>query len=413
MPPLPDARGTALADPRLSTRSPVAAARVAADAAVRDRRRGRILLVTNIFPPMIGGPATFIDRLAHTLSQQHGCRVTIVCSSDAPRDPSDVARPFTVHRLCTANKYWYQLKVRLVLAVELLRHRRTLVNGLEEYVTPLARLLRRRYILKIVGDSVWETARNAGETTVDIDAFQTDATARVRFAGARAARAAQLRQANLIVTPSEYLRSMVIGWGVSPDRVVTVANGVEEQPAISVSRRSAGPLKALFVGRLTNWKGVDTALLALAGLDDVELTVAGDGPAYPALVALARQLALDGRVRFLGRQSASDVRRLMASSHVLVLTSLYEGLSHTLIEAASHGLPCIASACGGNPEFVVDGETGLLVQAEDVTALRRALAALAADEPRRHRLAVAAQRRAQQFSITDTTSNIARTIAAK
>jgi len=388
------------------------AADLPAPLALTGGRRRRVLLVTNIFPPHIGGPATFIDRLAHELAKDHGCRVTVVCSSDAPRDPSDVRRPFTVRRICTANKYTYQLNVRRVLLMEMLRHSRILVNGLEEYVTPLARLLSRRYVLKVVGDTVWETARNAGTTTLDIDAFQREAAVGDQIAAARAARYEYLRYARVIVTPSEYLRSMVIGWGVDADRVVTVANGASHAAShTDVLRRTIGPLRVLFVGRLTNWKGVETVLMALDGLSDVELTIAGDGPASPLLRALARQLGVDARVRFLGRQSVSAVHELMASSHVLVLTSLYEGLSHTLIEAAALGLPCIASACGGNPEFVVDGESGLLVPAEDVASLRQALRSLERDEPRRYDLAIAAQRRGRQFSIHRTTANIIRVLA--
>jgi len=393
-------------------RDAAVAADLPAPLALTAGRRARVLLVTNIFPPHIGGPATFIDQLAHELAKDHGCRVTVVCSSDAPRDPSDVRRPFTVRRICTANKYAYQLNVRRVLSMEMLRHSRILVNGLEEYVTPVARLLGRRYVLKVVGDTVWEAARNAGTTALDIDTFQHEAAARDRFAAARAARYEYLRYARVIVTPSEYLRSMVIGWGVDAERVVTVANGAN-QPASHADavRRTTGPLRVLFVGRLTNWKGVETVLMALDGLSDVELTIAGDGPAAPLLRALARQLGVDGRVRFLGRQPASAVHELMTSSHVLVLTSLYEGLSHTLIEAAALGLPCIASACGGNPEFVVDGEGGLLVPAEDVAALRHALRRLERDEPRRYDLAIAAQRRGRQFSIHRTTANIIRVLA--
>src|SRR5690606_1402073 len=137
--------------------------------------------------------------------------------------------------------------------------------------------------------------------------------------------------------------------------------------------RAGERLRALFVGRLTNWKGVDTLLLAVRDLPEVDLAIVGDGPERPALEALARQLGLGGRAAFLGRLGRAETRREMLRSHVLVLPSLYEGLSHTLLEAGAVGLPCIASRCGGNPEVIADGENGLLVPPEDPAALGAAL----------------------------------------
>jgi glycosyltransferase involved in cell wall biosynthesis len=373
----------------------------------------RVLLITNIFPPAIGGPATFIDRLAHELAARYGCRVTVICSSELSRDAADSDRPFRVRRVSTANKYRYQVQMRTVLALELARHSHVLVNGLEEYVRPIAALMARRYVLKVVGDTVWEVARNAGMTALDIDAFQLDGEARARFAPALDARQAYLEQASIVVTPSEYLRGMVTRWGVDATRVVTVPNGFDMPPVTAqAATRLEGALKVLFVGRLTNWKGVETLLLALRGLPGVEATIAGDGPCFPSLTALSRQLDLTSRVTFLGRQSHDAIRGLMAASHVLVLTSLYEGLSHTLIEAAACGVPCIASSCGGNPEFVLDGTTGLLVEPENVSQLQAALDRLNLDELLRRDLGSAARERASRFSMAETTRRIARLVAS-
>jgi len=139
-----------------------------------------VLLVTNIFPPQIGGPATFIDRLGHSLAGR-GHDVSVVCSSET-RDISDAQRPFTVQRVSVASRERYEVLVRLRLALEMARHRLVFVNGLERYVAQVNRALRRRYVLKIVGDTVWETARNRGLTALSIDEFQVDARSQRQFA---------------------------------------------------------------------------------------------------------------------------------------------------------------------------------------------------------------------------------------
>src|SRR5581483_6337296 len=353
----------------------------------------RVLLITNIFPPMIGGPATFIDRLGHELSHR-GWRVTVVCSSECASDASDLARPVRVCRVPVANRYLYEIRVRMVLAREMLRHQRIFVNLLEEYVSQVNRIFRRRFVLKVVGDRVWETARNRGATDLDVDAFQTDAHQREIWADAIRERASWVRGAELVITPSQYLARIVCGWGVPAERVAVVPNGVDEEffQARAESPRDGGCLHALFVGRLTNWKGVDTLLLALPRVPNVHVTVAGEGPEYAQLTGLATQLGLAHRVSFTGRLARSEVLAAMKRAHVLVLPSLYEGLSHTLLEAMAVGLPCIATGCGGDSEVLVHEQNGLLVPPLHPPSVAAALSRLERDENLRQALAEGARR---------------------
>jgi glycosyltransferase involved in cell wall biosynthesis len=373
----------------------------------------RILLITNIFPPLVGGPATFIDRLAHHLSRK-GHIVTVLCSSDAPNEVSDAARPFRVVRVSLRTRELYEILIRVRLFWLMLGHTRILVNGLEPYVAEVTRFLPRRFVLKVVGDTVWETARNRGTTVSTIDEFQLDAVEQHRNAALIEKRNRSLFRASQIVTPSEYLRRMVIGWGIGAQKVAVVNNGVDIDAAdLPITGRAAGtPLRVLFVGRLTNWKGIETLLLALKGLDSVQAHIVGDGPAYPHLQELAMQLGIASKVVFTGRRSAGEVRNHMQDAHVLVLVSLYEGMSHTLLEACSLGLPVIASKVGGNEEVVVDDRTGILVPPREVTALRRSLERLRDDENFRISLGLNAKAHARGFSIERTVAGFAQLLDA-
>ena len=361
----------------------------------------KVLLVTNIFPPEIGGPATFIDRLGHSLaSRDH--RVTVVCTSQGSRHESDRERPFAVRRVNFTKRERYEVLVRMRLALEMARHRLIFVNGLERYVAEVNRVTRRPYVLKIVGDTVWETARNRGMTNLSIDDFQTDPTAQARFAGDIRGRNAWVAAARHIVVPSEYLRRLVQGWGVAPERITVVQNGTITTGAAAPATRTSERFRALFVGRLTNWKGVETLLLAARDVPDVELEIVGDGPEWPHLVELSAQLGLGERAIFRGRLSATDVRRAMDRAHALVLTSLYEGLSHTVLEAFAAGLPCIVSDRGGNEEVVSNGRNGVIVPPQNVSSLASALRSLADDEPWRRRMAASAIETARVFDLTTT-----------
>ncbi|HEY3160899.1 MAG TPA: glycosyltransferase family 4 protein [Vicinamibacterales bacterium] len=363
----------------------------------------KVLLVTNIFPPEIGGPATFIDRLGHSLARRDH-RVTVVCTSQGSRHESDRERPFAVRRVNFTKRERYEVLVRMRLALEMARHRLIFVNGLERYVAEVNRVTRRPYVLKIVGDAVWETARNRGMTDLSIDDFQTHPTAQATFAADIQGRNAWVAAARHIVVPSEYLRRLVQGWGVAADRITVVQNGTITTGPAAPATRTRERFRALFVGRLTNWKGVETLLLAARDVPDVELEIVGDGPEWPHLVELSAQLGLGERAIFRGRLSAAEVRHAMDRAHALVLTSLYEGLSHTVLEAFAAGLPCIVSDRGGNEEVVSNGRNGVIVPPQNVGSLAGALRALADDEPWRRRLAAAALETARVFDLTSTVS---------
>jgi glycosyltransferase involved in cell wall biosynthesis len=287
----------------------------------------------------------------------------------------------------------------------MLTHRHILVNGLETFACSVAQVTGRRYVVKVVGDSVWETARNAGRTHLPIGAFQSHDC--IEFQTPRRARARWLSRAAAIITPSQYLADLVRDWGTHAARIHVVHNGVTRdhrgEPK-AIARRTTDPLRLVFCGRLTNWKGVETLILALRGLPQVHLDVIGDGPESPMLRSICNHVGLDARVVWHGRLDGERLERTLAAGHAAVLVSGYEGLSHTLLEAAHHGLALIASDCGGNPEVVQDGHNGILVSYGDTTGLRQAIETLHSNEDLRYRLARQAQQTAAQFDFEQTVS---------
>ncbi len=375
----------------------------------------KILLITDIFPPDIGGPASFIDLLAHALIKK-GCKVTIICASPAPEN-EDRNRPFVVRRISRFSAT-FRIRLLYVLFREIIRHNRILINGLERPASAVAALLNRPFILKIVGDKVWETARNASMTNLDVDSFQKEhpwlRNKMLRRLALRRQRA--LERATAVIVPSQYLRKMVLGWGVNENRVLLIPNGVslEQYSSYQPRPRAYGePLRLVFCGRLTNWKGIDTLLDALCGMTGIQVDIIGDGPEEETLMALAKKLCLEAMVTFCGRLDGGATRARLFNAHVLILDSIYEGLSHTLIEASAAGLACIASACGGNPEIIQDGKNGMLIPPSDAKALRAAITALRDDETLRFRLAKEAKSEIQKFDFRNTVNRTMEVLALK
>jgi glycosyltransferase involved in cell wall biosynthesis len=146
----------------------------------------------------------------------------------------------------------------------------------------------------------------------------------------------------------------------------------------------------VFAGRLGPQKALDVALRALASTPDVTLVVAGEGPDRDALERRAAELELDGRVRFLGGVPRGVVLRLFRAADASLLPSAWENFPHSVVESLAVGCPVIATAVGGVPEVVRDGENGLLVGPGDPEALAQAIARFFGDRALRAKLSDAA-----------------------
>jgi glycosyltransferase involved in cell wall biosynthesis len=143
-----------------------------------------------------------------------------------------------------------------------------------------------------------------------------------------------------------------------------------------------------FVGRFGPQKALDVALEAVAQVDGVTLVLAGDGEGRRELELQARPLG--DRVRFLGALPRERALELLAAADASLLTSAWENLPHTVLEALAVGTPVIATAVGGVPELVQDEVNGLLVPPGDAAATADAVRRFFADGELRERLRSAA-----------------------
>jgi len=199
--------------------------------------------------------------------------------------------------------------------------------------------------------------------------------------------------------------------GEDQHKLTVIYNGVElavpssmESERRAVRKRFAlGPetVVMLAVGRVEPLKGTDTLIDALGRLPrsrrDYRLWLAGQvEPAYRAkLEAQAERLGVADRVEFLGYQS--PVWPWIAASDLIVHPSLYEAFPRAILEAMVLSKPVVASRVGGVPESVVDGETGLLVPAEQADPLAAALERCLTDASLRERLGKAGRLRVEVF----------------
>ncbi len=233
------------------------------------------------------------------------------------------------------------------------------------------------------------------------------------------------RTAARVISVSQAVASTFLAAGGRSDLPIVIYNGVDASkygPRVDGwrVRREAGMPEAEAVvgcfGRLAAWKGQSVLIEALAELPGVHAAVVGGvlfgEPGYPAaLRTLAAQRGVAERVHFLGHRD--DVAQLMGAVDVVVHTSVqFEPFGLVIVEGMLSERPVIATAVGGVPELLEDGESGLLVPPGDARALAGALRRVLADTTLRARLAEGGHRRAlERFTLERMVRDVSRVIS--
>jgi glycosyltransferase involved in cell wall biosynthesis len=349
-----------------------------------------VLIVSGIWPPDVGGPASHAPDVAHFLAGR-GHEVEVVTTADA----KPAAEEFAVHWVSRS----LPVGVRHVRGGALVRSRArradvVYTTGMFGRSSTGALAARRPYVVKLTADPAFERSRRRGLVGGDVDEFQAGGGGAMGFA-LRQARNFELRRAAYVFCPSAYLRKLVLSWGLPPERVSVLPNPVPLVTEVGDRdelRRGFGLNGATlaFAGRLTAQKSLTRALDAVASADGVQLVVAGEGPDRPALELHAAELGISDRVTFLGAQPRQRIVELFRAADASILSSSWENFPHTVVEALAVGTPVLAMEAGGVGEVVRDGENGLLVPAGDASALAEAVRRYFADDALRERLRAAA-----------------------
>ncbi len=352
------------------------------------------LLVTNDFPPKIGGIQSYLYELWRRLPVEHATVLTTRYPGDASWDAH---QGFRVVRAEERQLFPVPSLARRIdaLARDIGAH----VIFLDPWL-PLGqlgpRLTAAPYVVVVHGAEV--TVPGRLPVTRRLGGRVLRAAAGVVAAGHYPAREAER-------AAGRPLRGVIVPPGVDVEKFRPL-----DAAARAETRRGFGldPDRPLVLGvsRLVPRKGFDVLIDAVAGLPGVQFAIAGAGRDRHRLEARVVRRGLTSRVRFLGRVPDDDTfPRLYACADVFAAPCRdrwggleAEGFGIVFLEAAAAGVPSVAGRSGGSHEAVVDGETGFVVEsrADDV---RAALGAMLADDGLRARMGVAARERAvDEFS---------------
>ncbi|MDQ5955541.1 MAG: hypothetical protein QG621_544 [Patescibacteria group bacterium] len=331
----------------------------------------KVLLATGLYPPEIGGPATYTKQLEEELPRR-GVEVAVL-----PFRVARFARWWTPPGVRHVVYFWKCLQI--AKHVDVVYAQDAVSVGLPASLA--ARIAGKKYMVRIPGDYAWEQGRQRWGVEAELDAFQTKKYG-WRVECVRMIQKSVVRRAALVVTPSDYMNHLVRQWlpVAQQERVHTIYSSVST-PSHIEPHESFAPFLVVSSGRKVPWKHFDA----------IERVVAKE-PGWQFFLAseLPREEALSW----------------VKAANVYVLNSTYEGLSHALVEAMLLGTPVIATKVGGNPELIRDKVDGQLIPPQDDEALHRSLVEVYNNPQAARERAESAQGRAEAFSVEVTVQKL-------
>lgn len=338
----------------------------------------RVLIVTPLYPPDIGGPATYTKFAERSLGE-HNIAVEVVSFTSVKHLPKIIRHIMLLAKIMLAAR-----RADVVFALD------PVSVGLPAVVASW--LTRTRLMLRISGNYAWETKQlgeNSGELPHEFDARISKQSLKLRLL--YKVQCFVSTRAELIVTQTEYLRSVVHGWGAGLEKIKVIYTVLPYRPQ-DITKHEAREKKGykseekivLAAGRLIPLKRIAEVIEVVNMLPSTtKLVIAGDGPMRGDLEKMTSKKGLSEQVTFLGAVPHAELQVLMAAADVFVLNSTYETFPNIALEAAATGVAIVASDVGGNHELGQLGIEGLhLVPSGDQVALKEQLQELL-DTPKR------------------------------
>lgn len=323
----------------------------------------KVCFVTGIYPPDIGGPATFIPNLAKKMQlQNYQCTVLTLSDSESSVRDDNGLRIIRISR--KISRIWrFPILVFILLFVGL-SNRRFIVNGLYEEFGIANLFLKRKAIVKIVGDPVWERFRNDSQKFVSLESFNK-VSPPLKYKFQRFLFVFALNQSNVIVTPGKSLIPIIRNWKVRPP-ILHISNGVCIPEKISMKRNN----RAIVISRLVSWKNIDKAIISCLNAN-LALDIFGEGPEREKLERISS--VSESKIGLYPAVSHETALDLLSRYSFFILLSEYEGQSFALLEAMAQGCVAIVSNIPANTDVVEDEVNGHVVSIENQHALNISL----------------------------------------
>ena len=340
----------------------------------------KMVLISGIYRPEIGGPATYIPSLAENLlSRNYNVEVVTLKDSIAVKQ----YEPWTVHYI-NRDQFLFTrfLKTVLLIFKKIKGADVIFANGLLQETAIAGLLFKKRSVAKVVSDPVWERALNNNETSLNVVDFN-NSNLKFKHKLQRILLRWSLNRFGVITCPSVQLKNIVENWGVYKP-IEFIPNGV----SLVTEKSTNTDFDLITVCRLISLKNIDKIIRASVKTN-TSVAVVGSGPEEYDLRELAGSLGAN--VTFFGQLDKNEVSKILLRSRIYLNLSDHEGLSFSLLEAMSSGLPSIVSNIQGNTNVITHGLDGIVVDAKDEKQLTNAIKSLIDSQRTRLEYGVAAK----------------------
>ena len=317
-----------------------------------------ILITVGIFPPDIGGPASFVPKISDFLIE-NGHNVKIICLSEVgnihTEDNLDVIR---IKRSNNLPIRWINTIYQIVKNG--IRSDLIFVNGLGVESAIANLILQKQLIRKIVGDPVWERAYNKKRITESFDDFQNNKHSFL-IEVQKLLRNWSINSAEIVITPSDNLKSFVSGIGYS-QKILKINNGVNITD-INRANESKADINLIIISRLVVQKNINIVIEAMKLLDNknLKLSIIGEGGEFSKLESAIHDLNLQNQVQLLGKVDNNKISQFLLTADIFIQASDYEGLPHSVLEAINYEVPILSTETGGCKDLLNDGERGFII----------------------------------------------------
>ena len=317
-----------------------------------------ILITVGIFPPDIGGPASFVPKISKYLINK-GHNVKIICLSDKEhltyKDEVSVIR---INRSLPIIFRWFKTIVKIYNVSK--KSDLIFINGLGTETTIANLFSRKKVIRKIVGDPVWERVYNKKLVDESFDDFQENKHG-LFISLQKIIRNWSINKSNLIITPSQHLKTFINKIGFDK-KILVINNGVTiEQPNKAVFQNNI--IQLLVVSRLVSQKNIDSIIKAVKVMENenIILKIVGDGSEINNLKLLVRKYELKEKVKFIGKIESLKLNEYLKDADIFIQASNYEGLPHSILEAINYEIPILSTEVGGCSVLLNKGERGYII----------------------------------------------------
>jgi len=316
-------------------------------------------VTVGIFPPDIGGPATFVPKIAKYFQDELNYEIDILTLSDSKN--LKIKDDFSVKRINRNLPIIYRWLKTIFTIYKLGKNKDLIfVNGLGTEVTIANIFLKKKIIRKIVGDPAWERAYSKAKISESFDEFQIKNYG-FSISLQKKVRSFSIKKSDIVITPSQHLKNFIQNLGFK-NKIEIINNGVfipEENTNIFTNDQ----INITIVSRLVSHKNIEKIIRAISDLNNplIYLNIIGDGPELNQLQKISLKSNNKDNIIFHGKLNRDDINHIFLKSDIYVQASNYEGLPHSLLEAMSYGIPVLCTPVGECKEILGNEDRGYIL----------------------------------------------------